>query len=43
VIDSLDLSAMVKGYRGSGSVGYYPTLLLGLLVYGFFSRVKVRA
>src|SRR5271156_3253502 len=35
VIDGLDLSAMVKSYRGSGSAGYHPALLLGLLVYGY--------
>ena len=35
VIDGLDLSAMVKSYRGTGSVGYHPVLLLGLLVYGY--------
>src|ERR1700733_447232 len=35
VIDGLDLSAMVKSYRGTGSAGYHPALLLGLLVYGF--------
>jgi hypothetical protein len=35
VIDGLDLSAMVKSYRGSGSAGHHPALLLGLLVYGY--------
>ena len=30
VIDGLDLSAMVKSYRGTGSAGYHPVLLLGL-------------
>src|SRR5271165_5880671 len=35
VIDGLDLSAMVKSYRGTGSAGYHPVLLLGLLVYGY--------
>jgi transposase len=39
VIDSLDLSAMVKSYRGGGSAGYHPALLLGLLVYGYASGV----
>jgi transposase len=28
VIDGLDLSAMVQSYRGSGSAGYHPALLL---------------
>src|ERR1700726_1940025 len=35
VIDGVDLSAMVKSYRGSGSASYHPALLLGLLVYGY--------
>ena len=39
VIDGLDLSAMVKSYRGAGSAGYHPVLLLGLLVYGYATGV----
>src|SRR5271154_318500 len=39
VIDGLDLSTMVKSYRGSGSAGYHPALLLGLLVYGYTTGV----
>jgi transposase len=35
VIDGLDVSAMSRAYRGSGSAGYHPRLLLGLLVYGY--------
>jgi len=35
VIDQLDVSAMVKAYRGSGSASYHPGVLLGLLVYGY--------
>jgi transposase len=30
---------MVKSYRGSGSAGYHPALLLGLLVYGYTTGV----
>src|SRR5258708_16329501 len=45
VIDRLDLSAMSRSYRGTGSASYHPTLLLGLLVYGYatgvFSRRKL--
>jgi hypothetical protein len=37
---------MVKSYRGTGSAGYHPALLLGLLVYGYatgvFSRGMLR-
>ncbi len=39
VIDGLDLSAMVKSYRGTGSAGYHPALVLGLLVYGYATGV----
>ena len=39
VIDGLDLSVMVKSYRGTGSAGYHPALLLGLLVYGYATGV----
>jgi transposase len=35
VIERLDLSAMVTAYRGSGSASYHPSVLLGLLVYGY--------
>ena len=39
VIDGLDLSAMVKSYRGTGSAGYHLGLLLGLLGYGYATGV----
>src|ERR1700733_14157106 len=39
VIDGLDVSAMVKSYRGTGSAGYHPALLLGLLIYGYATGV----
>src|ERR1700720_4798931 len=39
VIDGVDLSAMVKSYRGSGSASYHPALSLGLLVYGYTTGV----
>src|SRR6516162_3274863 len=35
VIDGLDLRALVGSYRGSGSASYHPSMLLGLLVYGY--------
>src|SRR3954462_9290612 len=35
VIDGLDLSAMTKSYRGSGSASYHPAVLLGIVVYGY--------
>ena len=48
VVDGLDLSAMSKSYRGSGSASYHPPVLLSLLVYGcatgvFSSRKLERA
>jgi transposase len=39
VIDALDLSAMSKSYRGSGSASYHPRQLLAILVYGYATGV----
>src|SRR3954466_6183023 len=35
VIDGLDLRVMRGSYRGSGSASFPPSLLLGILVYGY--------
>ena len=39
VIDGLDLRGMTDSYRGSGSASYHPTVLLGILVYGYATGV----
>ena len=39
LVEGLDLSAMSKSYRGSGSASYHPRLLVGLLVYGYAAGV----
>lgn len=39
VVDGLDLTELEKSYRGSGSASYHPAMLLGLLVYGYATRV----
>ncbi len=39
VVDDLDLTAMSKRYRGTGSASYHPAVLLGLLVYGYATGV----
>ena len=39
VIDGLDLRAMSGSYRGSGSASYHPSMLLGLVVYGYATGV----
>ena len=39
VIAGLDLRAMSGSYRGSGEASYHPTLLLGMLVYGYATGV----
>lgn len=39
VIDGLDLSELAKDYRGSGSASYHPALLLGLMMYGYATKV----
>src|ERR1700728_922830 len=38
VIDGLDLSDLVKTYRGAGSASYHPAMLLGLMVYGYATK-----
>jgi len=39
VVEGLDLRAMSGSYRGSGSASYHPTVLLGILVYGYATGV----
>src|SRR5271169_3244917 len=39
MIDGLDLRALSGSYRGSGSASYHPSVLLGLLVYGYATGV----
>lgn len=39
VIEGLDLTAMSRSYRGTGSACYHPAPLLGLLVYGYATGV----
>ena len=39
VVDRLDLSAMTRSYRGSGSASYHPALLLAILIYGYATGV----
>jgi len=48
VVEGLDLRAMSRSYRGSGSAPYHPTVLLDILEYGdatgvFSSRKLKRA
>ena len=39
VIAGLDLRAMIGSYRGSGEASYHPSVLLGLLIYGYATGV----
>lgn len=39
VIDQLDLSELTRQYSGRGSAAYHPSVLLGLLIYGYASGV----
>ena len=39
VINGLDLGRMSRDYRGTGSASYHPTVLLGILVYGYATGV----
>jgi len=39
IVDQLDLSALTRQYRGTGSEAYHPAVMLGLLVYGYATGV----
>jgi len=39
IVDQLDLSALSRQYRGTGSAAYHPTVMLGLLIYGYATGV----
>jgi transposase len=39
IVDQLDLSALTRQYRGAGSAAYHPTVMLGLLIYGYATGV----
>jgi len=39
IVDQLDLSELTRQYRGTGSAAYHPTVMLGLLVYGYATGV----
>jgi len=39
IVEQLDLSALTGQYRGTGSAAYHPTVMLGLLIYGYATGV----
>ena len=39
IVDQLDLSALTRQYRGTGSAAWHPTVMLGLLLYGYATGV----
>jgi transposase len=39
IIDQLDLSDLIRQYRGTGSAPYHPAVMLSLLVYGYATGV----
>jgi transposase len=38
-VDQLDLSALIRQYRGTGSAAYHPAVMLSLLIYGYATGV----
>ena len=38
VIDSIDLSELLKAYKGGGTSSYHPRMLLKVLVYSYLSN-----
>ncbi len=39
VIDSLDINALLKKYKGGGCSSYHPRLMLKILVYGYLTNL----
>jgi transposase len=39
VIDSLDLDALIRKYKGGGCSSYHPRLMLKILVYGYLTNL----
>jgi transposase len=39
IVDQLDVSALTRHYRGTGSAAYHPSVMLGLLIYGYATGV----
>jgi transposase len=39
VIDGLDLSGLIKTYKGGGTSSHHPRMLLKVLVYGYLSNI----
>lgn len=39
IVEQLDLSAMERSYRGTGSTPFHPALLLSILIYGYATGV----
>lgn len=39
IVEQLDVSSMSRAYRGAGSAAYHPSMLLGLLIYGYATGV----
>jgi transposase len=39
IVDQLDLAGLARQYRGAGSAAYHPTVMLGLLIYGYATGV----
>ena len=39
VIDSLDIDALIKKYKGGGCSSYHPRLMLKILIYGYLTNL----
>jgi len=39
ILDSIDITLLIKAYKGGGSSAYHPRMLLKLLVYGYISNI----
>ena len=40
IIDSLDISAIIEGYKGGGTSSYSPRMMLKVIIYGYINNIK---
>jgi len=40
IIDSINISAIIEGYKGGGTSSYSPRMMLKVIIYGYLNNIK---
>lgn len=40
IIDSIDISTVIEGYKGGGTSSYSPRMMLKVIIYGYLNNIK---